>query len=301
MISIDLNNSNIHAVEVSRGGNNLSVKRFMSLSVKQTILSQDNQLSREALKDSLQKIFSEFSSGEVIITFSSLNVVSNEYVFPFVKDKHQRYEMIKSKVFQTLPIDDYVMDYRITKTFKEGNNTNCNIVTYVAPRALVQHTYNVIKDLGKTPKSFNITQNSILNFANAYLKEQRIIIANISQNQALLHLINRPDAIITRSIAFEENQSAEADMFGLPQAVSKNAYDEVLDQISKLNQYQSIKYTGSSLEKLYLTGSMADDDVARFLRDNLNIEISMLSGMESRFANNNLPVRNFVYAIGAAL
>ncbi len=297
MISVDVSNTNIYVAEFTGKGDKRSCVGSRSLLVTEMILSQDNQLDKEKLVQYLTKALNDFKSKDVAVTFSSLHVVSNEYVFPYIKDPNQRLEMVKAKVYQNLSADEYIMDYKITNIFTEDNKQVCHVITYVAPRKLVQDTAEILKSLGKKPVMFSITQNSIMNFVEKYVKEERIILVNATQHQTLLHLVNRPNAIITRSVVSGERDELSALGFS---SETQNVNTMVLDQISKLIQFQTIKYAGAQVDRIYLSGAMADESLAAYIRDNVSVDVALISDLKLAFASS-LNLNHFIYAISAAV
>lgn len=300
MISIDIGASKIYVAETKGKGKRVKIQNLRVIPITSNVLIFDGKIRKDILKEYLGQILQNTKEKEVAITFSTLPIVSNEFILPYLMNQSKMSTMIKAKVFQTLSEEEYIFDYKVISTFTEDKQKQCNVVTYLTPRGIVSDTYDLLLELGKKPAKFTNTQDSIFNFATNFLKEQVFILVNITQMQMTFHLINRPDKIITRIALLDQ----ATELFGGEEIVATQDHNfSVLnDQIQKLIQYQTIKYIGANIERIYLSGEGADEMMKNRLSSELNIPTMTLSELAQEFIQKTEHDWSpFIYAISAVV
>lgn len=280
MISIDVGASRICVCETTGKGRNLSVSSVKIIPVDREIITDANIVFNECFAEYMELALSDCSDKDVAISFSMLPIISNDYTIPYSANKRVMEGMVKGKVFQTLSESDYIADYTIGDIFKQDSAKLCTVSTYVAPRAIVKGTFEIIKNLGKNPKSYRITQDGALSYAKTFLEDKTIIIAYLASNQIMLHLINQPDKIITRNTSLSDEGGLDV-LGALGSSQDTSILQQGYSQISKLVQYQAIKYPDVAVETIYIVGECADDEMVRFLNENLTPNVEFLPGVSS--------------------
>lgn len=300
MISIDIGASKIYVAETKGKGKRVKIQNLRVIPITSNVLIFDGKIRKDILKEYLGQILQNTKEKEVAITFSTLPIVSNEFILPYLMNQSKMSTMIKAKVFQTLSEEEYLFDYKVISTFTEEKNKQCNVVTYLTPRSIVSDTYDLILELGKKPAKFTNTQDSIFNFITNFLEDRVSIFVNITPMQMTFHLINRPDNIITRIALLGQ----PTELFGGEESdiTQENHFSMLNDQIQKLIQYQTIKYIGENIEKIYLSGEGADEIMKNRLFSELNIPTMLLSELTQNFIQNTGQNWSpFIYAISAAV
>ncbi len=327
MLSIDISDTNMYMVDLKVGNRKVQVGELRSIPFNpKALMPTENTINREVFAKYLNKLFRNTKEKEVAITFSLLPPMSNDYVIPIMKKKNQQLELIRSKCFQYLSEDDYTIDYCITdfskhkkkkkdkigkakkkaiekedekdENLEQNQDSICSVTAYYAPKQLVTDVRDVLIDLGKKPKLFHVTQSSIFKFAKNYLQEKNMIIANITERQLTLHLVNCPNSIITKNSYMGE----ESDMHVLA-GLGGDAHDvasQISNQISRLMQYQAIKNVGVAIEAVYLMGELADKGLKDKLSADLDAKILLLSDVSYPFKLKQEVFAGYMYAMSVA-
>lgn len=310
MISIDISNDRIFAVHLSGRGVNMRVYGTKTIEFQTLVLDDEQVHNVEVFKDLLAESMEDFKSKEVAITFTSVPIVSDEVVVPFDKNRKNVIAMIKGKVFQTVSEEHFLMDYREVGTFEKNNVKMLKVVTSVLPRKLVETTYKVLKELKKEPELLYVAQESVLEVSNAFLKEKSHIIVNAWPNQVNLHLVNQPHSIITRTATISGADTMDI-LAQLSGNTSGGIEKEITDQVSKLTQYQQIKFSDVKLGAVYLTGPEASEvlrqkitDGRGFIQyysgnDTVEVPVKLLSVQGNDLFSES--EESNIYAVGAAL
>lgn len=310
MISIDISKDRIFAVHLSGSGSQMRVVGRKIIEFQTLVLDEERVLDVEVFASLLAEAMEGFISKEVAVTFTSVPIVSDEVVVPFDKNEKNLLAMIKGKVFQSIAEEEYLMDYREVETFEKDNAKMLKVVTCVLPRKLVETTYEILKGLKKEPELLYVAQESVLEVSNAFIHEKSHIIVNASSKKVNLHLVNLPHNIITRTATVSSGDAMDI-LAQLSGNTSNGVGKEITDQISKLAQYQQIKFSDVRLGAVYLTGSEASEALVNQMTNGRGT-ISYYSGNESI----EVPVKllskkssglfkeleeSTIYAVGAAL
>lgn len=310
MISIDISNERLFAVHLSGSGSKIRVKGSKTIEFQTLVLDEERVIDTVVFKDLLEEVMENFNSKEVVITFTSVPIVSDEVIVPFDKNQKNLNAMIKGKVFQSISEENYLMDYREVETFDRNDVKMLKVVTYVLPRQLVETTFDILNKLKKTPKLLYVAQESVLEVSNNFIKEDCHIIVNAQSSQIKIHLINQPHFIITRTATVAQGGGMDilAQLAGNQSGVIER---EITNQVSKLTQYQQIKFPNEHIGAIYLTGPEADEiliqkmtDGRKFIQyysgnDAIVVPVKLLSELGDNLFNES--EESTIYSVGAAL
>lgn len=311
MIAVDIGDLYIKIAELERSDKGLRLLGSSLIGLEDSLFDQNEQLDGDRLIAYLKPDLSAMRSKDVVLSFSCMTTVSNDYTIPYEKNAANRLEMIKAKVFQNLSPQDYMIDCKVTSVFTEEGVQKCTVITYILPRNLVTTAYDCILALGKRPRSLDVSQNCAWNFAQQYIDKKSFVVVNLSAKKIAAHLINRPSDIITRmgGLSQELEQESYTGLFGLDLSaeaspVADNTAEELWSIVSKLIQYQAIKYPGSAVEAIYLTGSVATLQHAQMLTGNSDLPTCVLgqdwNPLQSA-SGSDFDIPTLFYSFGAAL
>lgn len=276
MIAIDVGDYSIRFASVRGKGSGARLENCCSIE-SETRIVDENSVNAEALAATLEKGLAKFREKKASITFSTMPVMYNDYIIPFIAGKRERRTAVQARALSALSPDEYICDYRSSESEKDGKKT-LDITAYIVPRAVVEAAQKALKAAGKTPVAFCVSQDCIEAAADAYLPHQSCIVANIDKNTLALHLISAPGAVLTRVSVLENGGELAT---------------AVADKISKLMQYHRIKYPDMPLADVYIFGAGADGV--------LFSEISAELGTEVKTFSVGGADANYAYAAGAAL
>ncbi len=328
MLSIDISDTNMYMVDLKVGKRKVQVGELRSIPFNpKALMLGENTINREVLTKYLNKLFRNTKEKDIAITFSLLSPMSNDYVIPVIKKEEQRMELIRSKCFQYVSEAEYALDYCITENHKEkekklkekkkkqkgkgkekeakkeeeevtqSQEPTCSITAYYAPKQLVTDVRDVLLDLGKKPKLFHVTQSSIFKFAKSYLPEKTLIIANITQKQLTLHLINHHSIITKNSYMDDES---DMDVLGGIRGDDNDTTAQISNNISRLMQYQAIKNVGTNIEAVYLMGELADRRLKVGLSADIDSKVMLLSEVSFPFKLKQEVFSGYIYAMSVA-
>lgn len=296
MISVDISDSYAYLLESNGKSNNIAVKHQKVIPLENKVILE-NKVDKEALRSVLAKLFEGVTTKKVAITYSAIPTISNGYRLPHVNDEKELKQIILSKAVQTLASEDFVLDYRISKLVRVENETHCDVVTYLVPREVISDTIQVIKEFNRIPEKYYILQDSIFNFACKFVPEQTVIICNITKKIVTLHLINKPNNVITRTSNIEESNSL--DLLNVLQKEEGDVIDETKSQLSKLLQYQAIKSAERNIEAIYIMGELGNLESLNKIKEEFSENIKLLSEIKLPFAVNESIYNGHIYALSA--
>ncbi len=167
-------------------------------------------------------------------------------------------------------------------------------MSYAIPKNIVQSSYKMLKRLGKTPIALIPAQHAAQQFIATYFPNRVISLAKLGSNGITLHLLNPPDNIITRNIAISTEKIASLDPFVAAQDDAPQA--KFLQNIEKLNSYQSIKFPGNPIEQLFVFGNKPDNTLCDVISETVGIDVNMLSDVRGEFDSGIV-----VYTLGSML
>lgn len=283
MIAVDIGDTHIKIAELESTDKQLRLVQSFIQVIDSPVLDQNQLLDADRLAEYLRPAFAKMRSRDVVISFSCMATVANEYTIPYEKNDLKRLAMVKSKVFQNLSPEEYLVDYRLGAVLAGEQAPMCSVTAYIVPRSIVAGAYQCIFKLGKRPRGFEVAQNSAFDFAKRLITQKSFIIVHVSVKKLTAHLINFPHDVITRVV--ELNQPQEESFTGLfggdlsaetIAAPEVSLAEELWSMVSKLTQYQAIKYPGTTLESIYLTGSATTPEHAQLLTQNSDIPTRIL-------------------------
>lgn len=305
MIAVDIGDAHIKVATLDGVEKKMSLRNYTVIPVEGGLIDQNQKLNTELLKRHLHPVFSKLSGRDVVISFSCLDTVANRYTLPAVKNRKVLRQMVNSKVYQNLSPTEYITDFTVDSVINEDGKQLCMVTAYILPRALVLDVYKCIAALGKRPRRLDVAQNCAFSFARRFVTQTTFMIVNLSGVKITAHLINRPGDIITRVSNLRAQTDEFSGLFGAAaQPDSGNLQEHELQSlVSKLIQYQTIKYPGETLEGIYLTGTGATAQLAEALSlsSDLPTRVLGLDWQPIKLNANDDAVSALFYNIGAAL
>lgn len=120
----------------------------------------DRDLVHYVIKEELKK--RKIKTKDVYITINSSKILTRELIIPKVREEEIE-SLLMYQVEDYLPvnIDDYVIQYKVLKSFYEGDIEKINLLIIAIPKGIIEDYFNLLKDLGLNPLVMDYQPNSI--------------------------------------------------------------------------------------------------------------------------------------------
>ncbi len=283
MICIDVSGEHIEVVFAKGSQKSLLVENSMTLKVPPELFSGSGNINMSVLADSLRETLERSSDKKVIISFSFLPTVYSLLTLHRERNRNQQRMAVESQVFANISPDSYYVDYFAVPNSTTKDNKQ-DFVSYAMPKKVVDGAFEMLKKMGKNPVAFVPSQHAAQCFITGYFPNKTISLAKMSEKSVTLHLFNPPDNMITRSITVEEGESNALDILsGIGGGVSPEQI--FVQNVEKLNSYQSIKFPGSPIEQVLVFGQNATDELVSLVSNNVGLPCSLLASRHKIFAS----------------
>ncbi len=293
MICIDVSGEHIEIVSVKGSKQNIAVESSVTLNAPPDLFSTAGDVNFPVLENCLRGPLVKISEKKVVMSFSFLPTIYSVLQLHKERNRQQQRMAVESQVYANISPDDYYVDYFATGQQLEGNKQT--YVSYAMPKKLVDNSFEMLRQLGKVPTALVPSQHAAESFIDSYFPDKTVALAKLSQKSITLHLLNPPDNMITRNAAIDTGASSSLNV--LDNIGGSSSPETVFVQnIEKLNSYQSIKFPGKAISQVLLYGRSARDELVKLVSDTVGVPCAMLSGRNKNFANC-APV----YTIGAFL
>lgn len=292
MISIDIGLNYVFIADVLER-KRLSVKKSKVIELKQPLIRDSNTFDAAGFLAIIKEELKEYKEKRVAVTISGIPIASNELFFPYTDNETERYNMVSTKVFQTLSNEKYYLDYNASKRVDHDGIDSFAATTYILNKDIVNGIRDAVAKCGKKPIIFGVPQNNVFILSNTLINQSSFIIANVSMNQISMHLINKPGNIISRLVDYEADQISQEDAQA---GFAANIGAKTIDEISKLMQYQTIKYPERKVEGVFVTGASANPQLIRLISESLGIGTKFIGETLNEFTDVNS-----LYAVSCVL
>ncbi|WP_147568148.1 type IV pilus biogenesis protein PilM [Christensenella intestinihominis] len=302
MIALDFTNLYIRAVNGKASGGEITITHAASAPLPE-YMDADGVTDKNAMAGAVRGLLaSGFSGGRVNVLVSKSNVISNEFVLPYEKNPIAMRNIVQGELYKSQTSDDSILDYTIQEVFPRDGSTFCRVQAYLAKRSLVESVSEILSLAGKKPSCYTVVQNCLcrLQHLGNGFSGGDIIIANVGSSRIHVTLLAQPNIALTRSDAVMPGRQALA-------AVVENRYDisaateAATQNISKMMQYQSIKYPGRACDSIFISGDIATAEMAGNISAALGHPVSLLPCPSSVSAPNGFLFHQYAYATGALL
>ncbi len=282
MICIDVSGEHIEIVFAKGSVKSLTVENSVTLKVPSELFSGSGYINMPILEDCLRETLSGSSEKKVIFSFSFLPTIYSLLTLHRERNKQQQRMAVESQVYANISPDSYYVDYYALPNSVTKDNKQ-NFVSYAMPKKVVDGTFEMLKKLGKTPVALVPSQHAAQCFITGYFPGKTISLAKMSQKMVTLHLFNPPDNMITRNVTIEDTASNALDI--LSGIGGGDTPEQIFVQnVEKLNSYQSIKFPGSPIEQVLVFGQSATDELVSIVSNNVGLPCSLLASRHRIFA-----------------
>ena len=180
-------------------------------------------------------------------------------------------------LYKSQTSDDSILDYTILEVFPQDGSTFCRVQAYLARRSLVESVAEILSLAGKKPYCYTVAQHCLyqLQHLGKRFSSGDIIAANVGSSRIHVTLLAQPNISLTRSDVVMPGKQAFSDSAGHRYDVSA-AMEAATQNISKMMQYQSIKYPGRACDSIFIFGDTASEEMAGGISAALGLPVSLL-------------------------
>lgn len=302
MIALDLTNLYIRAVDGRVSGGKISVSHFASVSLP-GYMGADGATDQKAMADAVRGLLSSgFSGKNVSVLVSKSNVISNEFVLPYEKNPIAMRNIVQGELYKSQSSDDSILDYTVLEIFPRDKSIFCRVQAYLARKSLVESISEILILAGKKPYCYTVAQNCLyqLQHLGSGFTSGDMIAASVGSSHIHATLLAQPnitlmrsEAVMPGSQAYSAINAGQYDIFAATEAATQN--------ISKMMQYQSIKYPGRSCDSIFIFGDLASEEMATDISTALGAPVSLLPRPACVSAPDGFLFYHYVYATGALL
>ncbi len=294
MICIDFSGDYIDIIVAAGTRDKVAVKSELSLNAPSGVLGATGDIDFAVLESFLSPVLAQISEKKVIMSFSFLPTIYSVLNLHKERNQAQQRMAVESQVFANISPDDYYVDYFATSN-KGANDGKLTYATYAMPKAVVDGSMNMLKNMGKTPIALVPSQFAAECFIGHYFANETVALAKLGNKNITLHLLNPPDNMITRDVVIESAAGTSLDV--LANIGATNTPETVFIQnIEKLNSYQNIKFPGQPIEKVLVYGNNAREELVSLVNNSVGLPSSLLS-----YSSDGLSISSPVYTLGSYL
>ncbi len=289
MICIDVSGEFIEVIVAKKSSKSINILSSRSLSIPEGFFRSDSEIDFNIFERCLSEMLVGISDRNVVLTFSFAPTIYSAVALYKEKNNRQQRTAVESQVFSNISAEEYYVDYymQTATTNSDGKNT---FIAYAQKKSLVDNSKKMLSRLGKTAKALIPSQYAAHLFINRYFSNKTVAVVRLSQKDITLHLLNPPQNIITRN-----TRLMQGDITSLSDAL-EGSRATLIQDLEKLNSYQSIKFPGRQIDDIVLFGNNKDPNTAKAVRESLGIPCHLLSDIIKSFSDSEA-----VYTVGALL
>ena len=304
IMGIEIGNSHIKMIEVSKKGALMTVHKFSLLSTPEGSINNGVISEPEAIKKVIAQELAEkkYRAKKVVNVVQSSQIIIRNVTMEKQPEKIIK-QILDMKIEDYLPVEchQYQIDYKVLRTFtdeatkKEQNE----LLLVAAPNQVVMPLASLMKSLKLVPVLINIPSEAICNvFGGAkrliYETSPNILVLDIGGHSSNVTIISGDQAVLNRYIDFGVEQVNQA----VDEAQQKHlTVDEVaiteeeifeivrpqieyniISEIERILQFYYSNFNSGVIKKIYLIGGGANIKGMRgYIRDALNIPTEKLA------------------------
>ncbi len=293
MICIDFSGEYIDIVVAQGTKKKVVVERNTTIKAPVDVFSANGDINFSVLEECLRPVLARIPDKRVVMSFSNLPTVYSVLNLHKEKNRQQQKVAVESQVFANISPNEYYVDFFMA-TDKASEDNKQTFVSYAMPKHVADGSYEMVKNLDKTPVALVPSQYAAENFISNYFDSETVALAKLGDSSIALHLLNPPDNMITRDVVVDSASSSLDVVASL--GGSSSAQTVFIQNIEKLNSYQNIKFPGKPIDKILVFGPQADTNLSSLIESTVGIKSALLADVAEEFSKSTA-----VYTIGAML
>lgn len=292
VMGIEIGSSNIKIIEVSRKAATLLVHKFSLIETPKDCMNNgfitESGLLKKVIEEELKN--KKYHAKKVVGMVQSNNILIRNVVMEKQPEKVIR-SLLELKPEEYLPVEknQYQIDFRITKTFKEDGIEKIELLLVAAPNSLVFPMASLLKSLKLTPKLITIPSEALgsvlgQNKPLIYDTAPNVMVLDIGGHASNATILAGYQPVLTRGIEFgmedirqmimahtnEEEQGVQSSP--ILEKIKPQLEYHMISELERILQFYYSNYSSGTIKKLYLIGGGSNIRGLRsYIRDALNI------------------------------
>ncbi len=293
MICIDISGEHIDIVVTKGSKNNLSIDSGKTLNLPSNVFFANGDINFSVLEEALSETLASLSEKKVVMSFSFLPTVYSVLNLHVERSRKEQRMAVESQVYANISPDSYYVDYFEAENSQTVDNKQ-DYVSYALPKNVVDGSFEMLKKLGKIPVALVPAQHAAESFIDTFFPQRVVSLAKLGEKNITLHLLNPPNNMITRNAVLDTSNNSLDILASMGSSV--NPETVFVQNVEKLNSYQSIKFSGKPIEQILIFGHNINDELVTLVNSTVGVPCALLSNLHENF--NICPA---VYTLGAAL
>lgn len=299
MLGIEIGNSTIKLVEVSKSSNRLIVENFALVDTPKGSIDNGIITDVDVLYGVISSTLRERrfrAKKAVMIVESSLVITRNIDVEK--QTEKQLKQLIRMRSEEYLPVDteNHQFDFSVIKEFEDEGVKKLSILLVAVPNSIVYPMLNLASKLKVQVKAMTIPSDAV---ANVFSDGEGVIVVDMGSKSTTATILNEGRAALGRYISVgldeikndrtsmqkksinidgsedEAAATAEADSYFKPQIES-----DIISEIDRLIQFYYSRKESKRIQKAYIIGGGAGiGELAHYMKESLHIPVERLTSI----------------------
>lgn len=301
VMGIEIGNSNIKIVEVSRKAAMMIVHKFSLIKTPEGMISNgvitDPTMLKKIIAEELAA--KKYRAKKVVSVVQSSTILIRNAVMDKQPDKIIK-EILDMKLEEYLPIkkNEYQVDYKIVREFQEEEKEKYELELVAAPDSIILPLAALLKSLKLTPTLITIHSEAISHVFGGqrrllYDAAENLLILDIGGYATSVTIVAGGQSVLNRYIEFgvEHIQQAMEEVKNRSSLLEKQPDEEelfervkpqiernIISEVERILQFYNSNFNSGLVKKTYLAGGGAElKGMRRYIKDALNIPTDKLT------------------------
>lgn len=269
-LSIELTNEHVYVTEYRERPGKMFINKTMKEKIPEGSYQNGIIVNTNGVAGVIRELLKEnrVHSKRAVICVAANDIMQKELAVPRAKPKELRGIIENELIRQDMLTGEYVADYQLLKSDDEQL---LNVNVYLMPKALIQNYSQTLKKAGLIPIRIEPVDNAMKNIRELLglqEEEKLTFLVNVTKQEIHLLMLYGSAKPLYRSFSLKMEDDIEENIF-IVSAVQKirAALDEngqiserLVEEISKLVQFQSQKTRGKSQGQILIYGELAENE-----------------------------------------
>lgn len=235
---------------------------------------------------------------QVTFVVDNTSIIMREMDIPMGKDDEVE-KMIRVQMEQILQnIDEYVLDYQVNSEETTEDSSYYKMLVVAYKKAYVETYKTLAKAFKWTIKCIDITPNCVSKLIGLYgeeLGDAPYILLDIEDSHINVYLFQEGKRLLLRTINVGGSLSDGAD-----DVDNSFKINDIVNNVSRIIQYQSSRSAVERVSRIYLTGNITDVlAIQKNMMTSFHLDVDILPNVDSIKADETFDLRKFSNMLGA--
>ena len=303
ILGIEMGNSFIKLLEVSKVGNYTKIHQFSMLeppknSIKDGEIQDIQSLQKLILEELHDK---KYQAKKVVVIIQSSQIIYRQIEIKKMSEKAIS-QWLEVKIEDLLPIKsrNYQLDYKVIGEVKENQNVKNRVLLVATPRPMIEKTMQLIKALHCKPILVTHSAEAIaylcLSEPNFELKEiPSIMVMDIGGKTTHITIISNKGYVLSKVILYgtqemdreieqapKINDESSTKMICGDELIYSQIYYNILKEVKQLLDFFEAHFKCERVAKIYLIGGGSKIKGLRsYIRDVLELPTEIMNQLDT--------------------